>query len=244
MNIKNFIKNPKGYADKAFEITVNMFRSNFYKGKDVICDLCNWNGKRFFNSRCPSCRSLERTRLIPYSLRYFKLINDNINILHIAPNESEYNFIKKRIHNYKKYDRLNISSSKYCNIIDDITNSNLKSNSYDLLISWHVLEHIENDYKAIQEMYRILKIRGKLLLSVPIYPPFSKFTYESNDVKRKDYEKIHGHHDHCRSCGEDYYEKFEKAGFKTSELYVKNLNVEEKIKYGLRDDHIAWCFEK
>ena len=175
-------------------------------------------------------------------MRYFDLIDDDTNLLHIAPNLSEYNFIKNL--KIEKYDRLNITVNKLCNITDDITASSLDTNIYDLIIAWHVLEHIEKDQDAIQEMYRILKVGGKLLLSVPINPPFNKFTFESEDIKREDYEKIHGHHDHCRSCGEDYYKKFEKVGFKTSELYVKNIDTKKKLKYGLRDDHIVWCFKK
>ena len=244
MNIRNFIKNPTGYFNKAIEIIVDKFHSKLYIGKIVTCQLCNWNGKRFFKGRCPKCRSLERTRLIPFSLNYFDLISEATELLHIAPNKSEFNFIENSYLNLIKYDRLNITANGYCNIIDDITDSNLKKNSYNLLICWHVLEHIEDDYKAIQEMYRILKFGGRLLLSIPIHPPFSKFTYESDDIKRQDYKKYHGHYDHCRSCGEDYYKRFEKAGFKTNELYVKKLDIESKLKYGLRDDHIVWCFEK
>ena len=47
---------------------------------------------------------------------------------------------------------------------------NITSGTYNQIIAWHVLEHIQDDQKAIREMYRVLKKGGELLLSVPIYP--------------------------------------------------------------------------
>lgn len=39
--------------------------------------------------------------------------------------------------------------------------------SFDLVVSFDVIEHIENDRKAIQEMYRVLRKRGKIFLETP-----------------------------------------------------------------------------
>lgn len=213
------------------------------RGSIVRCDMCDWNGKRFPKGRCPKCKSLARTRLIPYSINYFKLDLNNSTILHVAPNVSEYNFIKS---NFKtqKYDRLNLVDSRHINLVRDLTDTKLESNIYDLIIIWHVLEHIPEDRKAILEMFRILKEDGKVLMSVPIYPKENLTTYEDDTIKREDFEKIHGHSDHCRSCGLDYYKRFEDVGFKTSTLNTKELNKEERTRYGLSNSHTSWLFTK
>lgn len=46
--------------------------------------------------------------------------------------------------------------------------SELKSNSYDLLIMHHVLEHVDDQVGQLNECYRLLKKGGKLLICIPI----------------------------------------------------------------------------
>ncbi len=43
-------------------------------------------------------------------------------------------------------------------------------NSYDLVTSLDVFEHIENDQKALQESFRVLKNGGLVLITVPAHP--------------------------------------------------------------------------
>lgn len=53
----------------------------------------------------------------------------------------------------------------------DVHNIKCKSNSFDTIIATELLEHLHNPQKAIDEIYRILKPRGILILSAPfIYP--------------------------------------------------------------------------
>lgn len=46
--------------------------------------------------------------------------------------------------------------------------SNIKDNSFEVIFSSHVLEHLENPFKAIQIMKKKLKKRGKLILILPV----------------------------------------------------------------------------
>ena len=41
------------------------------------------------------------------------------------------------------------------------------SNTYDLIICYHVLEHINKDLKAMSELFRILKPGGKVYIQTP-----------------------------------------------------------------------------
>ncbi len=244
MKLIKAIKNPKGYYSALQKLVANFFRARFYKGENVLCEICNWNGAYFFSGKCPKCNSLSRTRLIPFSISFFNLFNEDIKLLHIAPNVNEYNFIKRIISKKSQYDRLNITSANHINIQQDLTSTTLKSNTYDLAISWHVFEHIVEDVKAISEVYRILKPNGKFLLSVPIYPKNNAVTFEDSNILYQDYKKIHGHEDHCRSCGLDYYKRFEAVGFKTKTLRIENLSTHQINRYGLSKSHVVWCFSK
>lgn len=242
MNFNKLLKNPKPYALSALKRVKRKFRAQFSKGSSVHCEICLWNGTRFFNGKCPKCNSLPRTRLIPFSLRHFNLIESDLKILHIAPNLNEYNYVKNTFKKIQFYDRLNIREVPHINLVQDITKTDILNDTYDLVIVWHVLEHIVEDRKAASEIYRILKPKGNLLMSVPIYPAGNLSTYEDPAIKYEDYEKIHGHDDHCRSCGMDYYKRFEDAGFSTQVL--KEYTAEDLKKYGLSKNHVVWCFSK
>lgn len=244
MNFIKIFKNPKPFLLKVTKMLENNFRKHFYKGNKVICEICNWRGKFFFAEKCPNCNSLPRTRLVPYSLKYFNLVNDNLKILHIAPNTNEFNYVKENFNNLLCYNRLDIKQRKHTNIKRSITNTCLDSNSYNLIIVWHVFEHVKEDVKAISEMYRVLKIKGSLLVSVPIYPIGNTITYEDSEIEKKDYAEFHGHYDHFRSCGLDYYKRFEAIGFKTKTLFVSSLDQNRIDYFGLRTDHVVWCFTK
>ncbi len=244
MNIIKVIKNPGPYLLVAKKRITNFIRTNLFRGKKVFCEICNWRGEFFFSEECPNCSSVPRIRLVPLSLKHFDLIKNEIKILHVAPNINEYNYIKENFNNLLCYDRLDIKQRKHTNFKESITNIDIDRNSYDLIIVWHVFEHVKDDIKAISNMYRVLKPQGNLLVSVPIYPKGNLKTYEDSKIAHKDYGKIHGHYDHCRSCGLDYYKRFETIGFKTNTLFVNSFD-QNKIDFlGLRSDHVVWCFTK
>lgn len=67
--------------------------------------------------------------------------------------------------------RENENELPFC--LGSITSLPLKSNSVDLIYCLTVLQYIEEDVKAINEFYRILKPKGKLLITVPTrWSPF------------------------------------------------------------------------
>lgn len=244
MNLLKFIKTPKPYIINAIRGIQNRLKTVFYKGDLVLCEICGWQGRHFFDENCPKCSSLPRTRLIPYSLRHFYLNKHAPKILHIAPNVNEFHYVKNHITSLSNYDRLNIKNFSHINLIQDLTRTTLNSNTYDLIMAWHVLEHIKEDKKAIAEVYRLLKTHGHFLVSVPIYPTGNKETFEDSSIPYEDFERTHGHYDHCRSCGMDYFKRFESVGFKTETLLVNSLSSKSLAYYGLRADHVVWCFTK
>lgn len=51
--------------------------------------------------------------------------------------------------------------------VDDITNSKLPPQSFDLILCTEVIEHIPDSQRALNEMRRLLKPGGVLILSTP-----------------------------------------------------------------------------
>ena len=56
----------------------------------------------------------------------------------------------------------------------------LPSDTFDLVISNHALEHCENPYLEIKELYRVLKKNGKICIIVPL--DGLNYSYVKNDV--------------------------------------------------------------
>jgi 2-polyprenyl-3-methyl-5-hydroxy-6-metoxy-1,4-benzoquinol methylase len=49
----------------------------------------------------------------------------------------------------------------------DICDLPFEDNQYDVILCNHVLEHIPDDTKAMQELYRVLKPGGMAILQIP-----------------------------------------------------------------------------
>jgi SAM-dependent methyltransferase len=56
---------------------------------------------------------------------------------------------------------------------------------YDIIGAFDILEHIEDDDKALAEIYLALKARGKLIMTVPAYKFMWSYTDESARHKRR-----------------------------------------------------------
>ena len=225
--------------DRILEFLWSKINSVYYSGEQSICGMCGWQGY-FVNNYCPSCRSLPRNRLLHYCLINFK---KNKKILHVGPSKNEVMFVKINL-KPKVYHTVDYIRNKLINTVQDITKDGLQKNYYDLVIIWHVLEHIKEDFAAISNLYSSLNKNGILIASVPIFPEGNLQTLEDVNASKNDYDKLYGHSDHCRACGYDYKERFFKAGFKeVVDVDANKISNEEKNKYGLAN-HIAWISKK
>ncbi|WP_433779628.1 class I SAM-dependent methyltransferase [Flavobacterium anhuiense] len=71
----------------------------------------------------------------------------------------------------------NIAKEKGILFVEEI--SALESNSLDVITMWHVLEHVPNLEHQIQELKRLLKPTGTLIVAVPNYKSFDAGHYET-----------------------------------------------------------------
>lgn len=179
------------------EIFFRRLASIPYKGKNVQCNICKIGLRKFAthgNSEkiCPNCGSRSRTRRL-----YNHIIENNLltgNVLHFSPPKCLYNkFKKEESIVYYPSDYENEFTADY-NF--DITKINLPDGSMDLIICYHILEHVQNDYIAISELKRVLNDKGILLLQTPFK---SGNIYEDETIITPDERKIaFGQADHVR----------------------------------------------
>ena len=189
------------------------------------------------NALCPGTLSLERHRLLwLYLDRETNFLSSNLKVLHVAPEQVFYKKFKKlKNWEYFTFDL----NSPIADIKGDLISTNFKDEYFDLIICNHVLEHIEDDKSALDEMYRILKYNGISILQVPINVKREN-TFEDLSIKSKiQREKYFGQYDHVREYGLDFKDRVEQAGFKVEMInYSTKISQDLVIKYGLMKDDL------
>ena len=206
-------------------------------GKSFRAFLPYGYGKQRQNALSPSTLSLERHRLLwLYLKNETNFFSATKKVLHIAPEQC---FINR----FKKLKNLNyITADLYSPIVDvkaDICDLPFENNEFDVIFCNHVLEHIEDDAKAMSELYRVLKPGGFGIFQVP-QELERKTTYEDFSITTAEERKKHfGQYDHVRIYGYDYFNRLRKIGFNVNEVnYSSQLTLEEIEKYRLVKDEI------
>ncbi|MDF1516394.1 MAG: methyltransferase domain-containing protein [Lutibacter sp.] len=194
-------------------------------------------GKQRKNALAPGTLSLERHRLL---WLYLKNETDFFTapkkVLHMAPEQC---FLKR----FKKLKNLDyVTADLYSPIVDvkaDICDLPFEENSFDIIFCNHVLEHIEDDKKAMSELYRVLKPGGMGIFQIPQDLERAK-TYEDFTITNPEERAEHfGQYDHVRVYGKDYFDRLRAVGFKVEEVnYSEKISSELIIKYCLTKNEI------
>jgi SAM-dependent methyltransferase len=133
-------------------------------------------------------------------------------------------------------------TSKLADVKVNIANLAYKDNSFDVILCNHVLEHVEDDRKAMRELFRVLIPGGWAILNSPIDPERAETFEDSSITAPEDRERAFGQRDHVRLYGRDYKERLEKAGFIVRvDSYVDELDIDFVRKYGIKAEQIFFC---
>jgi len=200
-------------------------------------------GKQRNNVLSPSTLSLERHRLL---WLYLKNETDFFTapkkVLHFAPEQAFYKLFRHQKNlDYTTTDLF----SPLADVKADICNLPFEDNSYDVILCNHVLEHIPDDTKAMQELYRVLKPGGMGIFQIPQDLKREK-TFEDNSITDKAARaEIFGQYDHVRIYGLDYFEKLRNIGFRVDEIdYTKIIGDTLVQRYCLaHGEIIPVCFK-
>ncbi|REE27389.1 methyltransferase family protein [Winogradskyella pacifica] len=200
-------------------------------------------GNQRNNVLSPSTLSLERHRLLWLYLNketnFFSRdteSNSALSVLHFAPEQC----FLKRFRSLKnlKYTTTDLLSP-IADVKADICDLPFEDNSYDVILCNHVLEHIPDDTKAMQELYRVMKPGGYGIFQIP-QELDRAVTFEDDSITDRDERaKIFGQYDHVRVYGRDYFDKLRSIGFKVEEVdYTATLSNEDIEKYCLAKGEI------
>ena len=184
------------------------------------------------NALCPGTLSLERHRLLwLYLTRKTNFLNQSLKVLHIAPEQVFYTKFKA-IKDWE-YTTTDLHSP-LADIKADICALPFNNDQYDLIFCNHVLEHIPDDKKAMEELYRVLKKGGTLIAQVPLNEELDETFEDDTITDKKERTRIFGQYDHVRVYGKDYYTRLNTVGFESKGItFINTMSIEEIDCFGL-----------
>lgn len=212
----------------------------------VYCPIEKKEFKRFITISndlvTPTNGARSRQRLVWHFLENeLGILTKKLRILQIAPELSFFEKLKKQNNlEYIPGDKMVSGYSNQKGIKNiDLTQLEFDDCYFDYVISNHVLEHIPNDKKAMSEIFRVLKVGGIGVITVPIDEKIDKTYEDSTIVLPKDRKKHFGQWDHVRLYGLDIKERFEKVGFEVEmNRYSEKFSKEDYEKFGFCKDII------
>ncbi len=169
------------------------------------------NQKEYF---CPYCGANDRDRMIVAFMQRLGLDRNCHKelLLQFAPSEGIDYWIKKNCFSltYHTTD-LYVKEVTFTSDIQDMVQ--IEDEKYDYIVCSHVLEHVQDDRKAMRELYRILKNDGLCMFLVPISLDLDRIDEEWELSEEENWKRF-GQGDHCRRYAkQELIERLKETGF-------------------------------
>jgi len=215
----------RGYKHSRYHRNLKAFR-----GESVYCPCC---GKTFSgfdghkvdgdyadismypadlsNVVCPYCVSMPRHRILCDYLDRNKelLFQKDSKVLIFAPAYSIHLWFRRNKIRFLSTDL----NDRSVDINMDIQKIPYSDNEFDFISCDHVLEHVPDYQLAISELFRVIKKKGAVEITVPLLTELEETYEDEAATSYSDRAKAFGQFDHLRMFGRDLKGKLEKAGF-------------------------------
>ena len=212
------------------------------------CPICGRRAIRFEpfgllnrrQARCPHCGSLERHRFLWHFLnRRTDLMTGRHRVLHTAPEPCLEDRLRPRRNlRYRSVDRFDPKAD----LRADLSDLPLPTASIDVLITSHVLEHVQDDRRAMAELGRVVRPGGWAVVMVPFDPRLPESPEDpANDTPAKRLA-AYGHPYHYRIYGADLVDRLRAAGFAPVVHDSRRLlSGHQRRRYRINRNHLLWC---
>ncbi|MDR7253578.1 SAM-dependent methyltransferase [Nocardioides sp. BE266] len=215
---------PKGYCAACGAMVSRQFRPGPDGRPDAVC---------------PRCGSLERHRFLSLLLGVLAPeLRDLDLVVEIAPSRQS----KPLLDRLDARQRLSLDAgydSRDVDALASLTELPLRDGSVDLLVCYHVLEHIPDDGAAMREIARVLSPRGIALLEVPIKVGVP--TEEDPSATPEERLRRFGQSDHVRWYGDDFDARLSAAGLASLRVTPPALVGEAAVKwFRLMAHEVVW----
>lgn len=192
------------------------------------------------HAACPNCGCIDRHRWCMFVLMHdTSILNRPCTVLHFAPE----NGIARLIGTNKecRYYSADLISGRAMMQMD-LREIFFQDSVFDYIIANHVLEHVKDEKSVIDELKRVLKQDGVMILSFPVC--LDQDTFEESDILTEEERLSYfGQEDHVRLYGRDFKERLESYGLSVEvKIPEQELSHEEIKKYGfIQNDMILLC---
>jgi len=195
------------------------------------------------NVLSPSTLSLERHRLLwLYLKRETDFFEKPQSVLHFAPEQAFYQ--RFRSAENLQYTTTDLNSP-LADVKADICNLPFDSDAFDIILCNHVLEHIPDDRKAMQELYRVMKPGGWGIFQVPQDLNREQTFEDPSITDKEERRKVFGQYDHVRIYGRDYFDILKDSGFRVLPIdYTKKMDPADTERFRLAKGEIIPRVEK
>jgi len=164
------------------------------------------------NFSCPRCDCHDRERHLMLYLQavgLFSALKDST-VLHFAPElRLSERIAETRPSRYVKCDLYPRSPDL---VRVDMLAIPFADESFDFVVANHVLEHVDDDLKALGEIRRVLKIGGHAILQTPYSQKLHHTWEDAGIADERARLQAFGQEDHVRLYGRDIFDRFCAAG--------------------------------
>lgn len=186
-----------------------------------ICTACGRTSAEFLpagpgrrpNAICPRCKALERHRFLTLLIEIAapRVLTGDGTLLDIAPSSTTTPRLREL--GGGRYLSIDIDPGADRRIVDlraSLTELPLPDDSVDLMICYHVLEHVPDDDSAMAEIARVVRPGGMAIVQVPCRTGVP--TDEDPSAGPEERIRRFGQADHVRVYGDDFEARLEAAG--------------------------------
>ena len=196
---------------------------------------------------CYNCGASDRDRLYALYINRFlrdKIKKNNIySLLDIAPAKALTKYLKH-------IPQLKVRTADlFMEDVDDkVDITDMKEytdESFDIFICSHVLEHIEDDIKAMMELYRVTKKGGWGIAMVPINLGLLDNYENKNVLSIEDRWKYFGQDDHVRMYSKHgFIKRLTSVGFTVNEFNIEFFGEDVFKKNGIHPRSVLYIVNK
>ena len=222
-----------------------------YVGRGRECPVCGTRRRKFLpygyvtsrdNALCPNCLSLERHRLLWLWLqRESDLFESRPRLLHVAPEVCLMRHLRRTYAgggNREDYVTADLESP-LADLHFDIQQIPLADESFDVIFCNHIMEHVEDDRRAMSELYRVMRRGGWGVILSPVELTRATTFEDDSITDEAERTRIFGQYDHRRVYGRDYADRLREVGFEVEDLdYAASLTPDERARFALPVDHL------
>lgn len=184
---------------------------------------------------CPDCYCMDRERLYAWYLKSNIRLYKDYALLDFAPSASLSKWIQKIF--YIKY----VTADLFMDNVDVKTNIEdmqvFAAESFDFVICSHVMEHVNNDIKAMSEIFRVLKKGGEAIIMAPILRNYDGVDEAPTCIDVPERWRRFGQDDHIRLYSQKVFtERLQQVGFSLKIIGSNNIPATEIEMNGLPDN--------